>query len=127
MRQGSSLAKARGLGSAHHGTGHWLVQRITAIANLILFVAMAWLVVSLLGEPHLSVASRLQNPLWALVAALFVVNTHYHAALGLQVVIEDYVGRPGWRFAGIILVRFALIALAGLALFGLLANFTAAR
>ena len=125
MSQRSSLSKARGLGSAHHGTGHWLAQRVTAVANIILFVAMAWLVICSAGQPYGEVSTKLAQPFWALVAALFVINTFYHAALGLQIVIEDYVSHKGVRFGTIMLMRFTLCALGGLALMGLIANFAA--
>ena len=49
MGNGTSIGRVRGLGSAHEGAHHWLLQRFTAIGNLLL---MAWLlvaVVSLLG------------------------------------------------------------------------------
>ena len=44
------LGRARGLGSAHHGGEHWLTERVTSIALLLL---CTWLIASLLLLPTL--------------------------------------------------------------------------
>ena len=51
MGNGTSIGKVRGLGAAHQGAHHWLVQRFTAIGNLILSV---WLIGSFLWLPDFS-------------------------------------------------------------------------
>ena len=88
------LAIARGLGSAKDGVGHWWLQRLTAMALLLLSPWFGWLVLGLIGADHYSVRQTLAEPLNASLLLAFVLSLFWHAQLGLQVVIEDYV--HGW-------------------------------
>jgi succinate dehydrogenase / fumarate reductase membrane anchor subunit len=118
MGNGTSIGRVRGLGSAHSGSHHWLVQRFTAIGNL---VSGVWFAVSLLALPNYSyvtIRDWLIHPLPAVLLGLFVVSTFWHARLGLQVVIEDYVHEAGVKFAAFAALNLA--AFAGVA-FGLFA------
>ena len=85
------LAQARGLGSAKDGVHHWWMQRLTAIALALLSPWFLWLLVSLIGTPRAEVKFILANPRYALPLLAFVIALFWHARLGLQVVIEDYV------------------------------------
>jgi succinate dehydrogenase / fumarate reductase membrane anchor subunit len=117
MGNGTSIGKVRGLGSAHHGAHHWLLQRFTAIGNLVL---MLWLVASILLLPdlsHATVSSYLAQPLAATAMALLIVSTFWHARLGLQVVAEDYVHEAGMKFAVIAALNLAAIGGAAFGLF----------
>jgi succinate dehydrogenase / fumarate reductase membrane anchor subunit len=106
----SPLGRVIGLGSAKGGSGHWYAQRITAVALVILGL---WFVASLAmlgpGAPHADVVRWLSAPFSAVMALLLLGVGAYHAALGLQVVIEDYVGDKGTRTVAIIAVKFALV------------------
>ena len=85
------LKRAMGLGSAKDGTGHFMVQRITAIA---LVLAGAWLIgllLSLNSTDYVFVRATVRDPLNATVLVAFLIAACWHAKLGLQVVIEDYV------------------------------------
>ncbi|MBU6265918.1 MAG: succinate dehydrogenase, hydrophobic membrane anchor protein [Sphingomonadales bacterium] len=116
MGNGTSIGRVRGLGSAHGGAHHWLVQRFTAIGNL---VAVGWLVFSLLGLPGLSyqtVREWLAAPVPATMMGLLVVTTVWHARLGVQVAMEDYVHEEGSKFA---LLAALNLATFGAAAFGL--------
>ncbi len=106
------LAKARGLGSAKEGAGHFISQRVTAVALLVL---LPWVIVSL-------ILARVQNgwetaALWlnmpwnAVPSALLVIAMFYHMKLGMQVVIEDYIGKT-WSRA-LLLILNTFVALAG--------------
>ena len=88
------LAIARGLGSAKDGVGHWWLQRLTAMALLLLSPWFGWLVLGLIGADHYTVRQTLAEPLNASLLLAFVLSLFWHAQLGLQVVIEDYV--HGW-------------------------------
>jgi succinate dehydrogenase / fumarate reductase, membrane anchor subunit len=117
MGNGTSLGRVRGLGSAHHGVSHWLLQRFTAVGNLLL---VGFLVVSLLLLPNYgyqTMVGWVANPVVATALALIMVNTFWHARLGLQVVIEDYVHTPGNKFAAILALNLAVF---GGAAFGLI-------
>jgi len=85
------LAQARGLGSAKDGVHHWWMQRLTAIALALLSPWFVWRLVSLLGTDQAGVRTTIANPRSALALLAFVLALFWHAKLGLQVVIEDYV------------------------------------
>ena len=121
MAGGTPIGRVRGLGSAHHGAHHWIVARITAISNLIL---MTWLLVSFLllsDFSYASVSTWLSSPIAAVPMILLVISTFYHAKLGLQVLIEDYIHEPGSKFA--LLAALNLAAIGG----GAFAAFSVAR
>ena len=85
------LAQARGLGAAKSGLSHWWHQRLTAIAMVGLVAWMCALVVMLAGADFESAMSLLSHPINAAILILFVGVGFWHSALGLQVVLEDYV------------------------------------
>ena len=119
MGNGTSIGRVRGLGPAHEGAHHWLVQRLTAIGNL---VTVLFLIVSLLMLPNLSyeaVTGWMAQPLPAFMMALLVVSTFWHASLGLQVLVEDYVHAPGNRFIVLALIKIALFSGAAFGLFSI--------
>jgi len=87
----SIAARARGLGSARHGSGAWRAERLTAVALVPLTL---WLVASLValgGADRAAFVAWLGRPLSALLVILLLLAAFRHTALGLQVVIEDYV------------------------------------
>ncbi|HVB84955.1 MAG TPA: succinate dehydrogenase, hydrophobic membrane anchor protein [Rhodanobacteraceae bacterium] len=85
------LARARGLGSAQAGVGHWWQQRLTALVLLILGLWFVALTLDLLHAGYVSAHAMLAQPLNALLLIAFTAVMFWHAQLGLQVVIEDYV------------------------------------
>jgi succinate dehydrogenase / fumarate reductase membrane anchor subunit len=108
----SPLGRVLGLGSAKSGSSHWYGQRVSAVALTLLG---AWFAVSLatLGSfEHARVVGWLSSPLQSVLAALLVVTAAWHAALGLQVVVEDYVAAKGTRVVVLLAIRFALIVAA---------------
>lgn len=117
MGNGTSIGRVRGLGSAKHGAGHWLVQRYTAIGNLVL---IPWLLISLALMPaydYPTLHAWAAKPLSATFLALICINTFYHARLGVQVFMEDYVHDEGLKFASVAAIN--VLPLAG-AVFGLI-------
>ena len=117
MGNGTSIGRVRGLGSAHEGPHHWLVQRFTAVGNL---VTVVFLIVSLvsLGElDYGSVSGWISEPIPAFMMALLVISTFWHARLGLQVLIEDYVHTPGNKFATLLVLNLLTFAGAAFGLF----------
>ena len=87
----SPLARARGLGSAHEGADHWMAQRMTALANLPLVIWFVYSFIKMHDASHAEFTSWLAEPLNAILSILFVISTFYHAVLGSQVVVEDYI------------------------------------
>ncbi|WP_133500974.1 succinate dehydrogenase, hydrophobic membrane anchor protein [Cognatilysobacter terrigena] len=85
------LKVARGLGSAKDGTHHFLVQRVTAVALVFLTLYVVGLVISLVGADFATVRARVGHPVNATLLIAFLVANFWHARLGLQVIVEDYV------------------------------------
>lgn len=117
MGNGTSIGRVRGLGSAGHGAHHWLVQRFTAIGNLVLMVFLLASLALLPGYDYGEVAKWIGQPLVATAMALLIVSVFWHARLGLQVLIEDYIHTSGNKFAMIALLNLAVVGGAGFALF----------
>lgn len=107
MSRESRVGDVLGHGSAREGVHHWWQLRTTSAALALLGV---WFVVAVLTLPDLgyaSVTTWAARPFNAILLLLFVVVTTWHSALGLQVVVEDYVPRKGVRLLIIVLLRFA--------------------
>ena len=109
MSMRSPLGRVRGLGSAREGVGHWWAQRMTALALVPLALWFVAALVGLTGADHAAARAWIASPVPAALLVLLVVASFYHGALGLQVVIEDYVHHEGAKLA-------ALIAVGGLSL-----------
>jgi succinate dehydrogenase / fumarate reductase membrane anchor subunit len=117
MAHDTPIKRVRGLGSAHHGAHHWLVQRFTAIGNLVLSI---WLIASIIGLPDLSyatVSKWLAQPVSATAMILLVISTFWHARLGLQVLIEDYLHNSGTKFAALAALNLTVIGGCAFAIF----------
>ncbi|GIX33594.1 MAG: succinate dehydrogenase, hydrophobic membrane anchor protein [Lysobacterales bacterium] len=109
------IARARGLGSAKDGVSHWWRQRLSAIFLVPLTLWLLWwLGAFALADPQLA-RERLAQPLDALLMIAFVLVAAWHAQLGLQVIVEDYVHRRGLEYALQIALRavFFLVAAVG--------------
>ena len=85
------LKRARGLGSGKSGVGHWWWQRITAVLLVLLASWLVGLLVSLVGADATAARMAVARPWNAIALAAFVIAAFWHAKLGMQVVIEDYV------------------------------------
>ena len=116
----SPLGRALGLGSAKEGVEHWWAQRTTAVALVPLALWFVAALIGHLGTDHASAVAWLRSPLTAVAMILLVVATFAHMALGLQVVIEDYVHHEATKIASLVLVRLACWALGAAALFAVL-------
>jgi len=113
------IGKVRGLGSAHHGGEHWLTERVTSIALLLLGT---WLVASLLMLPKLDERTLLEwlhAPSGAIPMALLIIVGFRHALDGVKVTVDDYVHGEGSRFVVDLLLLFLAVAGGAMALFAL--------
>ena len=120
-RYRTDLARARGLGAAKHGAGHWLTERITSIALAPLSVWGVFAALRLASAPDYDYAvDWLQQPANAvlLLLLLFVSFVHMHA--GMRVIIEDYIERISTK-AALLLLNLAVCVVGGaVALFSVL-------
>ncbi|HEV7337573.1 MULTISPECIES: succinate dehydrogenase, hydrophobic membrane anchor protein [Bosea] len=114
------LARVRGLGSAKSGTGHFWLQRVTAVANVLLTIAFLLVVISLIGKPYPAAVATLANPLVAILMLLFVVSGAVHMRLGMQVIIEDYIHSEGLKILAVMANTFFAIAVGAACAFALL-------
>jgi succinate dehydrogenase / fumarate reductase membrane anchor subunit len=125
MNLRNPLSTANGLGSAKDGTGHWWNQRLTAIALALLTPWFVVFAVGLIGSDQSQVRAAIAPPITATLLAAFVLALFWHARLGLQVVVEDYVhGALEWVLQVAIKLVYTLAALAALLAIGRIA-FTA--
>lgn len=106
----SPVARAAGLGSARAGVGHWWLERVTAIALVPLTLWFAASLIMLSGKDYASVVSWMRSPAVALLMISMLISLFLHLALGLRVVIEDYI-HTGAKFAALITVRFVCFVL----------------
>lgn len=107
----SPLGRAAGLGSAHSGVGSWWRERVSAIALVPLTIWFTASLVMHMGRDYATVTAWLRTPLAAIAMVLLLIALFWHMALGLQVVIEDYV-HSSMKFPALIAMRFACFALA---------------
>lgn len=103
------LKTARGLGSAKDGTHHFIVQRVTAIALIFLSLYVLGLVISWIGGDYATVRASVANPCNAVLLVAFLIAMFWHAKLGLQVIIEDYVSHHGLALASQLAVVFICV------------------
>jgi succinate dehydrogenase / fumarate reductase membrane anchor subunit len=116
----SEMARVRGLGSAKEGVQHWWMQRLTALALVPLGIWLVASVVGLAGADRAAIALWLSAPFTLGALSLLILATLYHAALGMQVVIEDYVHTEATKLASIVLMKLAAFVLGAIAIVSLL-------
>jgi succinate dehydrogenase / fumarate reductase membrane anchor subunit len=107
----SPLGRALGLGSARDGVEHWWLERVSAVALVPLTMWFAASIVFHTGDDYAGFIAWLRLPVVTALMTLLLIALFYHAALGLQVVIEDYV-HSGIKIAALVAVRLGCAALA---------------
>ena len=116
----SPVGRAIGLGSAKEGVEHWWLQRVTAVALVPLTLWFVVAVVRLSSADIDAVRDWVGRPLPSILLVLLLIATFWHASLGLQVVIEDYVHTDLAKLGLLIVVRLACFALAVAGIFAVL-------
>jgi len=120
MNYQTPLARARGLGSAREGSHHWWHQRVTAIALLPLTF---WVAIALAGLPEASyhdVVAWVKAPWNTILLLSFIIVAFFHAMLGLQIVIEDYVHTDSLKILAVLGAKIVLAFLGVAAMFATL-------
>ncbi len=114
------LSKVKGLGSAKGGTDHFWMQRVTALALIPLVI---WFCLSLAFMPNANYATMLtwlSSPFNAVLLIVTLIAGFYHAALGMQIIFEDYISNHGTRIIAIIVSNLLLFFFAALGVFSVL-------
>jgi succinate dehydrogenase / fumarate reductase membrane anchor subunit len=116
----SPLGRVLGLGSAKDGAHHWWMQRISSVALTLLSL---WFLAALLNLGRLDYASLviwMSDPVNASLLALTIIAVAYHSALGVQVVLEDYVSHKAGKVVALIANQFLHFALGAIGVFSIL-------
>jgi succinate dehydrogenase / fumarate reductase membrane anchor subunit len=102
----TAARRVRGLGAARTGTGHFISQRATSVALLVLTIAFIVIVAGMLGRNHAAAVQILGSPLVAILLLLFIGASTYHMWIGMQEIILDYVHEDGPKFAALLAISF---------------------
>jgi succinate dehydrogenase / fumarate reductase membrane anchor subunit len=116
----SPLGRVMGLGSAKEGVAHWWAQRVTAVALIPLVLWFVIALIGLTGADRGAVVAWLHAPLPAIATVLMLIAMFYHMALGVQVVVEDYVHTEWLKISALLLNKFVAFALAAAGIFAVL-------
>lgn len=108
----SSFDRTHGLGSAREGVGHWWVQRITAVALIPLTLWFAASLIAHARSDYDDLILWLRTPFTTLLMVLLLIAVFYHMALGLQVVVEDYVHTDRMKIPAVVVIHLGCFALA---------------
>ncbi|MCB1538354.1 MAG: succinate dehydrogenase, hydrophobic membrane anchor protein [Rhodospirillales bacterium] len=114
------MARATGLGSAHAGVHHWMALRMTAVALIPLTLWLSWAVVHIARMDYAAFVAWLQTPVNAILMLLTVLVMFMQAALGAQVIIEDYLHNEGLKFVKMAGMKLVLTATCVACLFAIL-------
>ncbi len=114
------LARVRGYGTAKSGTGHFWHQRVTAIANIPLTIAVVIILITLLGRNQAAVAQILGSPAIAIIMLLFIGSITIHMRIGMAVIIEDYVHDESAKLILLMANTFFTIVVGLAAVYGIL-------
>jgi succinate dehydrogenase / fumarate reductase membrane anchor subunit len=116
----TALGRVRGLGAARKGVEHWKVQRITSIALVPLGLWFVISAIGLSGDTYAETRAWLASPFNATCMLLLVLAAFYHAQLGVQVIVEDYVHHEGVKVASLLALTFAVFLFGGLSVVSIL-------
>jgi succinate dehydrogenase / fumarate reductase, membrane anchor subunit len=104
------LHKVRGMGASHTGTGHFWRERVTAAALVPLSLWFLYVMLGLAGTSEVTALQFLAHPWNAILMGAFVSFSLYHAGLGLQVVVDDYIHTAAGKLFLLLGIRAALLA-----------------
>ena len=114
------LAKVRGLGSAKQGSHHWWMQRVSAIVLVPLGLWFVFSILSLANINYAAIRVWIADPMVTVLLLIMLLALYYHAYLGVQVVIEDYIDSEWQKIASLLLVRFLSFFAGAIAIYSVL-------
>jgi succinate dehydrogenase membrane anchor subunit len=120
MAMTTPLKRARGLGSAKEGPGHFMRQRLTAVLNLVLVPFAIGLIATLAGADLAVVKSTLAHPVVAILLVAFILSIAVHMRIGMQIIVEDYVHDEGAKLLLLLANTVFAFGVAAIAIFAVL-------
>ena len=120
MTMRTPLKNVRHLGSAKEGASHFVMQRLTGVANVVLAIFLVWLVTQIAGADYKTARVMLHNPFVALGLLALIGSGVIHMRLGMQTIIEDYVHTEGAKLAALAANTFFAILIGLSSVFAIL-------
>ena len=120
VRHTSSLGRARGLGSAKHGVGGFIAERVTAMALVPLVLWGIWSAILVARGGYEDAIGWITSPVNAVLLSLTLVVGFWHMQVGMRVVLEDYLAKTFGRVAALVLNLFVCAVGCALAVFSVL-------
>jgi succinate dehydrogenase / fumarate reductase, membrane anchor subunit len=120
MSMRTPLKNVRHLGSAREGASHFVMQRLTGVANVVLAIFLVWLVTKIAGADYKTARTMLHNPFVALGLLALIGSGVIHMRLGMQTIIEDYVHTEGAKLVALAANTFFAILIGLSSVFAIL-------
>ena len=120
MSMRTPLKNVRSLGSAKEGADHFWLQRVTAVANLLLVIWLIGIAFSAAGADYATARKMVASPLVSLPLLLLILSAAIHMRLGMQVIIEDYVHGEASKIVLLMLNTFFAILIGAACVFAVL-------
>jgi succinate dehydrogenase / fumarate reductase membrane anchor subunit len=114
------LGRARGLGAAHHGAGHWLAERVSSLALIPLVLWISFTALQVAGAGYAGAVAWVRHPLNAVLLALLLGISFQHMHAGMRVVVEDYIHKTTTKAGLLLLNLFVCVLFGALAVFSVL-------
>jgi succinate dehydrogenase / fumarate reductase membrane anchor subunit len=119
-RYRTDLARARGLGAAKHGAGHWLSERMTSILLVPLSVWAVFAGFRLASVDYATAVDWLQKPFNAVMLILLVAVSFLHMHAGVRVIVEDYIHKTLTKSALLVINLIVCLLFGALAVLSIL-------
>ncbi|HEX6860261.1 MAG TPA: succinate dehydrogenase, hydrophobic membrane anchor protein [Caulobacteraceae bacterium] len=119
-RYRTPLGRARGLGAAGHGAGHWISERVSSMALVPLVLWIAYAALQIAGAGYEGAIVWVSHPLNAVLLTLLLAIGFQHMHAGMRVVVEDYIHQTSTKALLLILNLFVCVLGGALAVFSVL-------
>ena len=114
------LSRARGLGAAGHGAGHWLSERVSALALVPLVLWIAYAALQIAGAGYEGAVVWVRHPVNAVLLVLLLAISFQHMHAGMRVIVEDYIEKTMTKAALLVVNLFVCVLGGALAVFSVL-------
>ena len=101
--------------SERHGAGEWTAERLSSLILVPLTLWGLWSGFTMSGAGYDAALGWFRSPVNAVLLAVTVLVSIWHMQMGLKVIVDDYIHKPGSRGAllGLIGLLCVLLAAAG--------------